>query len=447
VSFYSGSVSSENWINSTHDVQSALASGGFSSLLQTIVYSRNATGNAGGLLNVTAPAPNIQLPSMYPNGTHAMLGDNSDLGYPTALYPNITYISQDYPDDLDPSVRATTASAFADFPLNATSFLLLGPLQINNSYALVSLTLPITDNSNRSQILGYMTVVAAATSLISVTQSREGLGNTGIVTIIGPSRRENQFKFTQRPSTADYVADPSVVGEALVHYILPPINATGTDRHLVYNQNISLYGSSNFTLNQYPAALAGYTQQNTASPSNASSMLTTTDEQGVSVAVGYARPQSTLVSWLLIVEQSHEEAWEPINHLRNILLACVFGTMGLILLIVVPMAHFSVRPIRRLRDATKRSIAPPGYTPDGSIRSERLEENGDPSGDIADLEAQLSHKSKRGIFVRLRNIGYKRKSVTEKDEDERRRTFKIPGKVPNRKHFITDEMTELTGKR
>jgi hypothetical protein len=34
-----------------------------------------------------------------------------------------------------------------------------------------------------------MTVVAAATSLIEVTQSREGLGNTGIILLVGPNRR------------------------------------------------------------------------------------------------------------------------------------------------------------------------------------------------------------------------------------------------------------------
>lgn len=73
---------------------------------------------------------------------------------------------------------------------------------------------------------------------------------------------------------------------------------------------------------------------------NASSMLSTTNENNISVAVGYARPQSTLVNWLLIVEQTHEEAWAPIERLRTIVLACVFGTVGLILIVVLPMAHF-----------------------------------------------------------------------------------------------------------
>ncbi|KAF8863682.1 hypothetical protein BDZ45DRAFT_702380 [Acephala macrosclerotiorum] len=426
--YYAGNTAQSNWDSAVEDVRSALVSGGFSSLLQTVVYPRNATGNStAGLFRVTANTTGIQLPAQYPNGTHAILGDDTDLGYPTALYPNITYVNLGTPDDMDPLVNATEASAFADFPLNDTSYLLLGPLSINNTYALVSLTLPIT-NVTTGMVYGYMTVVAAASSIMSVIQSREGLANTGIVMIIGPSRRENQFKYAQRPANATYSPSPADIGPAQVHYVLPPLNVTGTDRHPTYNHNLTQYNSSNFTLNQYPAALAGFSRINTASPNNASSVLSTTNEQGVSVAVGYARPQSSLVSWLLIVEQSHDEAWAPINHLRNIVLACVFGTFGFVILIVIPMAHFSVRPIRRLRDATKKSITPPGYTPNGSIRSERLDEN----------ENSTSQKSKRGIFVRLKNLalGSRRKTFNEKQEDERRRVFKIPGKVPTRKHLI-----------
>ena len=167
------------------------------------------------------------------------------------------------------------------------------------------------------------------------------------------------------------------------------------------------------------------------------------------MAVGWARPQSTLVSWLLLVEQSHEEAWSPIKRLQTIVLACVFGTIGLILIVVLPMAHYSVRPIRRLRDATEKSIAPPGYTPNGSIRTERDEH--DLSGDeMGELEHRNSNSlpSKKGLFLKLKHLtpNSRRKTIVERHEDERRRVFKIPGKVRDRKHLITDELTELTSK-
>lgn len=80
-----------------------------------------------------------------------------------------------------------------------------------------------------------MTVVAAATALIDVTLSREGLANTGIVLIIGPDRRENQFKYAQRPATVGYTPAPSALDNASVHYILPPVPAPGqSDRHSAY---------------------------------------------------------------------------------------------------------------------------------------------------------------------------------------------------------------------
>jgi len=43
----------------------------------------------------------------------------------------------------------------------------------------------MNDNSAPGVILGYMTIVAAATSLIEVTQSQEGLGDTGSVLLVG----------------------------------------------------------------------------------------------------------------------------------------------------------------------------------------------------------------------------------------------------------------------
>jgi osomolarity two-component system, sensor histidine kinase SLN1 len=201
----------------------------------------------------------------------------------------------------------------------------------------------------------------------------------------------------------------------------------------------------------YPAIVEGFGMQNGAI-NNASSILTTTNENNVTVAVGYARPQSSLVSWLLIVEQSHSEAWAPINHLRAIVLSCVFGTIGFIILIILPIAHYSVRPIRRLRDATEKSIAPPGYTPNGSIRSERLDE-ADLSADelggdtaVRRSPTSTSQRSKNGLFMKIRRFAYpgNRKTESERTEDERRRVFKIPAKVRDRKHFITDELTELT---
>lgn len=212
-------------------------------------------------------------------------------------------------------------------------------------------------------------------------------------------------------------------------------------------ENLTRFGSSNFSLRSYPAAVDGFATYLPNSVNSADSKLTTDNEQNVSVAVGWARPQSTLVSWLLIIEQSHDEAWSPIQRLRTIVLACVFGTIGFLLVVVLPMAHYSVRPIRRLRDATEKSIAPPGYTPNGSIRTDldEREISGDEMGGLEHRNSN-SQRSKKGLFMRLKHMtpGSRRKTIVERHEDERRRVFKIPGKVRDRKHFIKDELTELT---
>lgn len=51
--FYAGN---EDFTEAREDVSGALASGGLSSLLQVVVFSRNETGDKSGILNVTAKA-------------------------------------------------------------------------------------------------------------------------------------------------------------------------------------------------------------------------------------------------------------------------------------------------------------------------------------------------------------------------------------------------------
>ncbi|TVY82586.1 Two-component system protein B [Lachnellula suecica] len=446
-SFYQGNETATDTIDPSNDaysdVSSALVAGGLSALLQVSVFSRNATGNPTGILRTTGNTSTIYLPTTYPNGSLVPLGD-TDFGYPAALYPNITYnASTNTPDPMDPSVNATIVNAFPDFPMNKSSVLLLGPMQINASFALLSITLPIVDLVNADVVLGFMTVVASASPLIDIINSREGLANTGTVLIVGPSRRENQFAYANRPTDGNYIPDPAVLAGAKVKFIFPP-GSVG-NRHKAYLSNLSAYGASNFSMGAYPAAVIGFGKNNSAI-NYAGSQLTTKNENNVSVSVGFARPNTPLADWLLIVEQSHAEAWAPVTKLRKIVVATVLGTMGFIILVVSPIAHFSVRPIRRLRDATEKSISPPGYTPNGgSIRSERLED--DFSDGEPDLERRdSSHKFKKGILVKLRNLttGGHRKTKGERSEEERRRVFKIPGKVQDRKHWVTDELTELT---
>lgn len=73
--FYAGNDTEANWAAATEDVQSALGSGGYASLYQAIIYSRNEDGDSGGILNVTSNSltSNITLPYTYDNGSVSFL--------------------------------------------------------------------------------------------------------------------------------------------------------------------------------------------------------------------------------------------------------------------------------------------------------------------------------------------------------------------------------------
>jgi osomolarity two-component system sensor histidine kinase SLN1 len=362
---------------------------------------------------------------------------------PPSLYPNLTYTGLSGIHDGEPKgIGNTFVQAFTDVDLKSP--LLLGPLRVNSSFAMVSLTLPIINQTSHIDVMGYMTILAQASALYNIQKSREGLDLTGEVLILRPSEPQNKFPPPERPSSQGHTANRTLLESADVLFMFPLDPTPGqADRHSFHNfSNFS----ETFPLSSYPAALDAFSNMN-PNLNNASSDLSTTNEQGQQVAVGYARPQTKLVDWVLIVEQTKAEAFGPVVQLRRILLGCVFGTLGLILLLVVPMAHWSVKPITRLKEATEKSIQPPGYSPKGSIRSQNLLGPSDGSVDEETGEDHIStHQSKcsTGIFVRMRRLGRRQKSKAELNEDARRRVFKIPGKVIDRKHYITDELTELT---
>jgi osomolarity two-component system, sensor histidine kinase SLN1 len=439
--FYSGSTADSNWTQAKEDLQSALDAGNASpaNLLQVKLYSRNQTGNPHGLANVTSPnLDSVLLPYKAPNGSDVYLSD-TDLGYPPSLYPNITY----YPsNDTDPLENGTATLVYArpwpDIRIDAgASGLILGPLVINESYALVSLTVPIRDNSIPSAILGYMTIISESTALIAITKSREGLGDTGSLLMVGPDTGWNRFSRYNLPANSTSPA-ASNFSNVNVQFVFPPEAAAGhNERHSLRRFDLGSYNEP-FKVSQYPAVQQSFMQFNRVT-NNASSMLKTTNEQGISVAVGYARPQTSLVNWTVIVEQDVSEAYAPIDTLRKIILGCVFGTVGVVMLMIVPCAHFSVQPIRRLKVATEKSVAPPGY----DYMEDFDSDHGDPSQPPSTGVSSSSEKGWIATFKKKLRVK-RRPPPSEHDSDPRRRVFKIPGRVKDSKHIITDELTELT---
>jgi osomolarity two-component system sensor histidine kinase SLN1 len=429
-----------NWDGASVDLTTALGVGTTTGLLQARIYPRNDTGIDHGLLNVTAAnISEIVLPYHAPDGSPVTLSD-TEYGYPPSLYPNITYVSLGRENEFRPETPAIAAEPFPGVRISRDGGLLLGPLVLNETTALLSVSVPIRDNRDHF-ILGYMTVVALASSIIQIKDSREGLDKSGVVLIVGPTNSWNRFDQSLPPSNATFTPNKDEFAEVDLEFILPPVNLNGTkDRHSDHLFSDSS-GNPPFPAKAFPAALEAFTQQND-NVNNASAKLRTHNEQGVGVAVGFARTQTPLVNWTVIVEKSFGEAYEPIETLRNILLGTVFGTAGFLALIIFPCAHFSVMPIRKLKSATEKSINPPGYDDSFSDSDYEVESPGSGSGRSA--SGRMSHRSKKGIITTISRLIKGRPIRPAADRDPARRLFKIPGKVHENRHVVTDELTELT---
>ncbi|KAF5663359.1 osomolarity two-component sensor histidine kinase sln1 [Fusarium heterosporum] len=433
--FYS--TGDRNWDEAHEDLASALAVSTSSGLLQIRLYSRNETGASnGGLLNVTSiSVPDIILPYADPDGSQVRLGD-TEWGYPPSLFPNLTYIDLGHASSVRNNTTAFAAEAFPDVRIARDGGLLLGPLVLNETASLLSVTIPVRDN-NDTFVLGYMTVVTMAESLTTVQESREGLGQSGQVLLIGPTERSNRFNSSLPASNATFSPNRDKFGNVLVKFVLPPKNPEGHDDRHKMHQFVNESGNKAFPAKNYPAALDSFTKHYDT-VNNASALLNTHNEQNARVAVGFARTQTPLANWTVIVEKAKWEAYKPINTLRNILLGTVFGTVGLIALLVIPCAHLSVLPIRKLKAATEKSINPPGY------EESFVDSDSEFDDELPSSGGQSRRSRKKGHIAKFIRRLQGKSTGPSSSRDVARRMFKIPAKVDDRKHIVTDELTELT---
>jgi hypothetical protein len=137
----------------------------------------------------------------------------------------------------------------------------------------------------------------------------------------------------------------------IVDFILPPYsNTTLGDRH-----ELRAFATGNpdlpFTMAQYLTVRDAWSKQNDII-NNAGEMISSTNEEGIKVSVGYAQLSTSLVDWMLVFEQSYGEVIGPINRFCDIVLACVFSVFVAIIPVSFPLVHCAARPIRALRVAT-----------------------------------------------------------------------------------------------
>ena len=405
-------------------------------LLQAVIYPHNITNNISqntGLVKVTGvdSMGAFQLPYNYPNGSAVMFGD-PDLGYPYSLYPNWTAVNND--------------DGTANFSLNGrrlyyNSTIMLGPVDISQNLSLVSITTGINNNTSRTELLGWLTMVLDARDIISIIRSPEGLQETGEILLIGPDKIDNLYPGDVNNYTAKQVADSTVT------FVFPPqSNDTLDNRH-----GKRAFGGGNpslpFPARQYSDVVDALTKNNHAI-NNAGADLSTKNEEGITVSTGYSTVPISLVDWVLVFEISHKEVFAPIRHLRDVVLACVFGTTGILVLLMFPLAHYSVSPIRALRAATQKTVMP--YMPDTPHSSSTASGIDRITSEDEDQFYARQEAKKEGFFEKL---GLRKKSSSKRpsralpadsQSSTHRRGFGIPGKVPEKKHWIHDELTDLT---
>lgn len=420
--YYGGNSSQSNWDRTGEDYD-ALFTGNMRTRIavQARIYARNSSDLI--LFSRTADTMlGVQLPFDNADGQPATMGD-PEYGFIPELYPRFNVTATVFNSTLD-----TYEGSFNGRLINNSSYLLSGPYKVNDTLSLMSITLPIINNTSNIETLGWLTAVLDASLVTNIVNQLEGLGESGLTMLIGPANSTNQFP-------AGYLyddPDPDPPENAQVRFLVPPTTRDHVSRHGQYGTSTD---PSSFDWTEFPAIKDAYTE-NTGSTNNAGSIISTSNEEGDSVAIGYGVVDSTMVDWVVLVEQTHGEVWGPIYHLRNVIIACVFGTMGAMLILIFPIAHYSSRPIRRLRDATKKTVAPHLFEDDLSISSGNDGANDSPDEVLA---------RKEGFFGQI--IHYRRNqklNKAEKREADRRRQFRIPSKVKDRKHFIHDELTDLT---
>jgi osomolarity two-component system sensor histidine kinase SLN1 len=283
-------------------------------------------------------------------------------------------------------------------------------------------------------------VVASAASLQSVVSSRDGLGTSGQVLLIGPSRPANTFASAAQPATSTSVAHAEALDKAQVHYVFEPTALpTQVSRHT------GMSTDTPFALSKYPIALR-VMLQSYRNVDNAISDLSTKNELGVSVAVGAVRPQNSLVEWILLVEETRSEAFAPVVRLRKIILACVFGTAGAIILLVPLLTHWAVAPIRRLRSAAQKSVEPDiAHHPASELEAAGFNTDDAQGGSVERIEEHMNEKGSPAMWVkRLRRPLGRLNSSISTGSSKNTGGFQIPRRVKERKHCITDELTDLT---
>ncbi|KAL9061299.1 MAG: hypothetical protein Q9162_000173 [Coniocarpon cinnabarinum] len=415
--------------------------------MQAAIWPARAENNTSlsPLLNATssdAESPHILFPAVGENGSTIWLGAPEG-GLPEMLYPNLTQSAR--PD------RGNVTS-YNGKELTPESTIFLGPLWTNETSVLFSITRAVMDTTNTS-IAGWLTVVLDGRLVLQISQNPIAIGESGLNLIVGPNTNDNKFANGSQDQPY-YTQGPEILDQP-VHFVLPPARDSGHP-YEVQRPQASKNVTYPWQLNAYPAAQMAFTTP-WSDLQQGGSHLQDRNENGASVGVGYASPQSQLCDWVVMIEYTSKEVYSPIAQLRRVILISFGVTVAVLIVTVVPITGIWAGPVRRLRAATAESIA--HYSDTESLCEKGLAGT---SGYTSGCESQAlqrrptkvsvgSKPSWRGSLFSSNGKGEQSASEPPKRLDIHKLTgarsqFRIPPRVKERKLLscIQDELSELT---
>lgn len=298
----------ENWVRALADLEvvTGTTGGGFGGLLQAVVWDKNlghggpgplnVLGGRMGLMNVTGEnAQGILIPASEHNGWRpGYMGNFTNIRNETST-PELLDSGRSLHDGFPNSLYPEPSFAPADY-IYKRGGLVMGPLQINQTFYMLSYTVPIISNTGPSQLLGFLTVVVNAKLIVDIMKDTRGLGDTGQTVLVGPGTWGN-FYTTEESDQIQSAEHGDIPPEITFTYLFPPAltpDLVGKKYNMsrypavgkAYHTGLKRYKNVTGTVD---VAQIGVSDIRDERLQSAGRMEHTTNAQDVEVSVGYVR--------------------------------------------------------------------------------------------------------------------------------------------------------------
>jgi osomolarity two-component system sensor histidine kinase SLN1 len=215
--YNAGNDSVENFSRTGDDMDAVFTGDGDARLAVQAKFYRANTSDFAVYNRTKSGMQGVLLPYKTPEGADVYFGD-VPYGYPPDLYPKFTTFQD-----------ATSNQTLAQYDgrnITTSNYLLSGPYHVNSSLSLLSITMPIINNTSSIDTLGWLTAVLDAGLISRVVNAMEGLDESGLTMIIGPNNGTNKF-----PEGAKYTENGMAAEKESVRFVLPPTNRPMVQRH------------------------------------------------------------------------------------------------------------------------------------------------------------------------------------------------------------------------